>query len=159
MIFSETKLINSFKPLFYTKKSIFAISVNFVKNSSLKNDRFLNDKNILFVVEYWYCLLMGDFIMKNLKTSEKIIRRDIKEEDGNNYIYELIMSEDTKTASYKIPLYSIRLHMTDTEGNETSAGVHDIFSDMSKALSFYEKLVCNLATPIDLRYIVEDEIC
>ncbi len=97
--------------------------------------------------------------MKRSKIVNTIIRRDFKEEDGNKYTYELFMHEDTKTASYKIPLYSISLHMTDSKGNETTAGVKDLFADIGKALEFYEKLVRNLATPIDLRYIIEDEIC
>ncbi len=97
--------------------------------------------------------------MRKTKPEDTVIRRDHKEDGGNKYTYELLMREDTKTASYKIPLYSIRLNMTDADGNETSASVKDLFADIRKAISFYEKLVRHLATPIDLRYIVEDEIC
>ncbi len=97
--------------------------------------------------------------MKKTKASDIIIRTDYKEDDGNKYTYTLIMREDTKTASYKIPLYSIKLNMEDADGNKTAAGVSDLFADADKAINFYEKLVLNLATPIDLRYIVEDEMC
>ena len=34
----------------------------------------------------------------------------------------------------------------------------ELMADMDKALSFYDKIVKNLATPIDLAYVVEDEM-
>ena len=39
-----------------------------------------------------------------------------------------------------------------------SSSVTHFFADAGKAILFYEKLVKNLATPIDLAYIIEDEI-
>ncbi len=97
--------------------------------------------------------------MRKELQSETLIRTDYREDDGNKYTYKLLMRENTKTASFKIPLYSIKLNMTDSDGCETSAGVCDLFADLEKAVRFYERLVKHLATPIDLRYIVEDEIC
>lgn len=96
--------------------------------------------------------------MRKQKTKDTVIRQDFREDAKNSYSYQLIMREDTRTASYKIPLYSIRVNMTDAAGESTSADVKDLFADAGKAINFYEKLVRYLATPIDLRYIVEDEI-
>ena len=76
----------------------------------------------------------------------------------NQYTYQLIMREDTRIASYKIPLYSVKVTMTDSLGNSTSASIKDAFADAGKAICFYEKIAKGLATPIDLRYIMEDEI-
>lgn len=96
--------------------------------------------------------------MRKQKMRDTIIRQDFREDSENSYSYQLIMREDTRTASYKIPLYSIRVNMTDSNGESSSADVKDLFADAGKAIKFYEKLVRYLATPIDLRYIVEDEM-
>jgi len=48
--------------------------------------------------------------------------------------------------------------MTDKDGSVTSASVDDAFCDAGQALIFYDKVVRNLATPIDLSYIFEDEM-
>ncbi len=93
------------------------------------------------------------------KTTDTIIRTDTKRDsEDNSYRYELIMKESRGVASWRIPLYSIKVNMTDSAGNDTSADTKDIFADAGKAILFYEKLVRNLATPIDLAYILEDEI-
>ena len=92
------------------------------------------------------------------KTTDTIIRCDNVCEGDFSYRYELIMKEGDGVASWRIPLYSIRIHMTDKSGVSTSSDVRNIFADVGKAIIFYEKLLRNLATPIDLAYIVEDEI-
>ena len=92
------------------------------------------------------------------KTVNTTLRTDLKEKDGIGYEYELIMTESSRVASFKIPLYSISVKMTAEDGELTAASVSDVFADPGKALVFYEKLVNNLATPIDLPYIVEDEL-
>ena len=93
------------------------------------------------------------------RTTDTIIRTDTKRDgEDNAYRYELIMKQGHGVANWKIPLYSIRINMTDSDGNGTSADTSDVFADAGKAILFYEKLVRNLATPIDLAYILEDEI-
>lgn len=92
------------------------------------------------------------------KTSDTIIRRDERESDGYLYNYELIMRVSTNLASLRIPLYSVRVTLTDPYCKETSAEIRDAFADAGRAILFYEKIVRNLATPIDLSYIHEDEI-
>ena len=89
---------------------------------------------------------------------DTVIKREIKEADGALYRYSLIMSESNKVASYKIPLYSIEIEMTDEDGNKTHARTRELFADVGKALSFFKKLADNLATPLNLPYIIEDEM-
>ena len=47
--------------------------------------------------------------------------------------------------------------MVDPFGNNRQADARDIFSDKEDAEAFFDKIVRNLATPIDLAYILEDE--
>ena len=96
--------------------------------------------------------------MRKQSFKDTVIRQDFREDSENSYCYKLIMHENTHTVSYRIPLYSIKIDMTDSEGARTSADTRDLFADAGKAIKFYERLVRYLATPIDLRYIVEDEI-
>ena len=84
--------------------------------------------------------------------------KSVREADGARYCYTLIMSESNKVASYKLPLYSIEIEMTDAEGNVTNARTKEIFADVGKAISFFKKLSENLATPLNLLYILEDEM-
>ncbi len=92
------------------------------------------------------------------KTAESVIRREARFDGENNYVYELRVSENKNLASYRIPLYSIHVDMTDSSGRTTSAKVKEAFADAGKAILFYEKVVRGLATPIDLAYVMEDDI-
>jgi hypothetical protein len=96
---------------------------------------------------------MGKTLMR-----ETIIKSDFKESDGAKYKYALIMNESNKVASYKLPLYSVKIEMVDKDGNLTSARTGDLFADVGKAISFFKKLTENLATPLNLPYILEDEM-
>ena len=95
--------------------------------------------------------------MKNTTANGAIIRKDEKFDGENVYSYELIMKEGNSVANFRIPLYTIVVKMTSREGRETETSAADAFSDASKAISFYEKLVSGLATPIDLIYVLDDE--
>ncbi len=92
------------------------------------------------------------------KTVESVIRREVRSDGENSYVYELRVSENKNLASYKIPLYSIHVDMTDQGGKTSSARVKEAFADAGKAILFYEKIVSGLATPIDLAYVIEDEM-
>ena len=87
-----------------------------------------------------------------------IIRTEVRSDEGNHYNYQLMMRRSNSVASWRMPLYSIRVNMTDVYGNEGTADATDIFCDMDKAIDFFERLVRNLATPIDLDYILDDEL-
>lgn len=95
--------------------------------------------------------------MKNTTVNGTLIRKDEKFDGENVYSYELIMREGDSVANFRIPLYTIVVKMTSREGRKTESSAPDAFSDASKAISFYEKLVECLATPIDLIYVMEDE--
>ena len=92
------------------------------------------------------------------RTQTEVIRTREIEADGAKYLYELIMKKSKRVASYRLPLYSISVRMTDRDGNETDARITDVFSDIGKAMVFFQKIVDNLVTPIDLPYIFEDQI-
>lgn len=93
--------------------------------------------------------------MKNIKSS--VVKEVRKEEGGAVYLYRLRVTESRRVASYQLPLYSIDVEM-DYEGKHTECSVNDVFSDVGKALVFFNTLVEYLATPIDLPYIFEDKI-
>ena len=87
-----------------------------------------------------------------------LIKNELREIDGATYSYSLIMKESKNVASYRLPLYSIEIEMTDIDGNNTSARTCELFADVGKAISFFKKLYENLATPLNLPYILEDEM-
>ena len=87
-----------------------------------------------------------------------VIKNESVRSDGAVYTYKLIMNESNKVASYRLPLYSISIEMIDEEGKKTNANSPDLFADVGKALVFFRRLVDNLATPINLPYILEDEM-
>ena len=96
---------------------------------------------------------MGKTVIK-----DTVIRREVREAEGALYQYSLIVSESNKVASYKLPLYSIEIEMTDADGNVTYARTKELFADVGKAISFFKKICENLATPLNLPYILEDEM-
>ena len=96
--------------------------------------------------------------MKKEKLRTSVIRTNTVLSDGNEYRYSLYSRESARVASYRIPLYSISVEMTDENGNETNATIGDVFSDVGKAIIFYDRIVRHLVTPLNLPYILEDEI-
>lgn len=89
---------------------------------------------------------------------DKLIRRENLVDGDYSYTYELTSRAGDAVATYGLPLYSVRICMTDGDGKSREANAKDIFSNHEKAETFFNKLVRNLATPIDLVYILEDEI-
>ncbi len=87
-----------------------------------------------------------------------VIRREVRKEDGYEYVYELIMKTSHMIASFNIPLYSVSVRMKRRGEADTYSRVEDIFSDLGKATKFFERVVENLATPIDLPYVLEDSL-
>ena len=91
------------------------------------------------------------------KTVEKIIKTQLKESSGVSYTYNLSVCESEHVASFGMPLYSIEIKESDERGKVTEAKIKEMFADPGRALAFYERLVKNLATPVDLPYILEEE--
>ena len=95
--------------------------------------------------------------MKKNSSKSEIIKDVTKIENGIIYRYVLTARKSKKVASFQMPLYSVEVIMT-KDGVTTSNSVDDVFSDVGKALSFFEQVSKNLATPIDLTYVLEDKI-
>lgn len=95
--------------------------------------------------------------MKKLSHDREIVKEVTRWDNGILYRYVLYSSKSKRVASYSLSLYSIEVIMT-KDGEVTKNTVEDIFSDVGKAVSFFEKISQNLATPIDLTYILEDRI-
>lgn len=93
----------------------------------------------------------------NDKITKETLREDTVLQDGLLYEYRLFKRISMRVASYKIPLYSVSVRLTD--GDEiTESGLNDTFADIGKATVFYEQMVKHLVTPIDLPYILEDSM-
>ena len=87
------------------------------------------------------------------KTTFKLIREKVIHKDGLVYKYCISVSDDAECS----PLYSITADLHDESGNKISksdAGIK--FSDFKNALSLFDFLSENLASPKHLRDIVED---
>lgn len=94
----------------------------------------------------------------NKQKFEKVIRKEERECDGYFYTYELVESKGRRMADFGVHLYSFRVSLTNSNGQTKTAEAKDVFSSKRKATEFFDKIVKNLATPIDLKYVVEDEI-
>ena len=92
------------------------------------------------------------------KIADNVIIKEERSSDGYSYTYELIHREGVRTDDFGLPLYSMRVSMTDRLGNITRREASDVFADKRKAEGFFKRLVDNLATPIDLGYVIEDEV-
>ena len=93
-------------------------------------------------------------------TKEKInyVRCEKRQVDGNEYEYTLTVRESNKTASFRLPLYSVQVAMTTANGIRREAELNDAFLSQRTALAFFERIVDNLATPLDLPFVYDDEM-
>ena len=89
---------------------------------------------------------------------ETLIKEQEVRLDDAVYLYRLTVSISEVVASYKLPLYSVFVSMTDSHGKHTEAVCADAFADIGKALVFFDKIVRTAVTPIDLAYVYEDEL-
>ncbi len=96
--------------------------------------------------------------MKTKKLTETTVREVEVTRDGILYRYTLLKRESARVASYRLPLYSVKIEMESANGEISTSRSSDIFADSGKALAFFNMLAENLATPIDLPYIIEDEL-
>jgi hypothetical protein len=95
--------------------------------------------------------------MRNKECNTQVIKEEHRTSEGYEYSYLLTERSSRRISSYRLPLYSIRIRM---KGEDVSSEkeVKDAFSDLGKAVTFFDELVDNLATPIDLPYILEDMV-
>lgn len=87
--------------------------------------------------------------------SKGIIKIERATHNGINYKYELRSFEGREVASFGIVLYEILVEMK-IKDNITFYKTGGLFSDVERALRFFDMLRKNLATPYDLPYIIED---
>jgi len=85
--------------------------------------------------------------------TDRAIKNETVLNRGNLYSYELTARE-----SGKITLYSIKITLKTAFGEITERVAENIFDNEEDAVAFYEMLIKNLATPLNLPYIVEDEL-
>ena len=95
--------------------------------------------------------------MNTTKEKCTLVRSERRNEDGNEYEYTLTVRESDKTASFRLPLYSVRVAMTTVDGQRREAELKDAFRSPRTAFSFFNRIVDNLATPIDLPFVYDDE--
>lgn len=81
------------------------------------------------------------------------IKSEIRKSGGLEYIYELIRDGGGASASS----YSVAVRLKGKNGRTITASVCELFTDEAVSLTIFKKLVDNLATPINLPYVIEDE--
>ena len=95
---------------------------------------------------------------QNIPNNYTVIQtKHIQTSDGS-YTYTLYYGDSIRTASMGIRLYSISIEFVDNDGVRGFAEAKEFFADKRKAFDFYNRLVCGLATPLNLPYIIEDEL-
>ena len=117
----------------------------------------MHDVKNLLVIQYTYKTKEGDFTVDKSAVKE-VLRRETRESDGARYVYTLSSGTGKSVASYSLTLYSVGIEMTDRNGKRTEASLDEIFTDSKRAFRFFNRLVENFATPIDLPYVLEDEM-
>ena len=90
--------------------------------------------------------------------TKETVRREVREANGAKYVYTLTAGEGQRVACFGLTLYSVSIEMTANDGRITSSALDEIFVDSRRAIRFFDKLVSSLATPIDLPYVLEDEM-
>ena len=95
--------------------------------------------------------------MKRNSGAKEIVKEEYRHSKGFEYKYCLTVKKSSKVASYNLPLYSIKVEMT-ADGKHTEHELTDIFADAGKAITFFDEMVENLVTPLDLPFILEDKI-
>jgi hypothetical protein len=89
---------------------------------------------------------------------EEIIRQVSIHNNESEYRYFLIKRKSENVSSFRLPLYSIRIELEASSGKTSRHELTNVFASESKANSFFDKLVKNLATPLNLPYVFEDEM-
>ncbi len=91
------------------------------------------------------------------KAIKSVIKEDVICDGEYRYIYRLYENAARKIGKASLTLYSIEIEM-ECEEVCSKSEISEIFADVGKALTFYNSLVENLVTPINLHYVLEDSI-
>ncbi len=92
------------------------------------------------------------------KTKEEVIRRESVSDGENQYTYLLIKRESELVCSFRLSLYSIRVELIRSSGEESHCEISNVFASEAKAERFFDCLVINRATPMNLPYAFEDAL-
>lgn len=95
---------------------------------------------------------------KHTSNDTTLIREEHAKDGGAEYTYMLTMRRSNMVASYRMQLYSLTVRMTMPDGRQTEATASDAFSDARRAHRFFDLMLRELVTPIDLPYVLEDMI-
>jgi hypothetical protein len=96
--------------------------------------------------------------METISKEKRKLKHFETERDGVKYRYGLYEFSSEGAASFKITLYGIRADIETKIGTE-SYKTGGLFVSFKKAVSFFDFLSKNLATPKNLPYLVEDSFC
>lgn len=88
----------------------------------------------------------------------EIIRRNSIRDGKEQYTYFLIKRESEISVGLRLSLYSIRVELEEEDCEISHCEISNVFVNERKALSFFDRLVRNLATPINLPYAIEDAL-
>ena len=86
--------------------------------------------------------------------TETVIRSEKVLDRGNLYCYTLTESDSANGTM----LYSLRISLRMKNGEFSENTARDIFTEKSAAMHFFDKMLKNLATPLNLPYVIEDEL-
>ena len=95
--------------------------------------------------------------MREKDCVKKTLREERRQLGDIKFTYRLSSTTSRRVASFRLPLYSISVTMIE-DGEESYQELKEIFADIGKAITFFDEIVDNLVTPIDLPYILEDRI-
>ena len=98
-----------------------------------------------------------EIYMFGIKERSKTVREELRYDDGMEYKYTLTVRRSDRTASYGLALYSVKAELVDNEGIHSEASLIDAFRSPEAAFRFFDHITRNLATPIDLPFVFEDE--
>lgn len=95
--------------------------------------------------------------MLKVKENSTTVREEVRYANGMEYRYALSARRSEMTASFGLTLYSIKVELIDKRGVHSEASLIDAFRSPEAAFRFFERIINNLATPIDLPFVFEDE--
>lgn len=95
---------------------------------------------------------------KDDMTTEGMILKKTIFDAGNELTYIMSKNISSSIASFRIPLYSVKIEMKDSEGNFSYYELNNVFANEVKVRCFFDKLVSNLATPMNLPFVFDDEL-
>ena len=81
------------------------------------------------------------------------IKSQSREKDGIKYSYTLVMNDEVSTPT----LHTVKIRMKSNDGSINTYAKEEIFAAQASAVAFLDKLVDNLATPINLPFVIADE--